>query len=67
MMEKFLCHPIVKGELPPCLVDVTKFKQSQHILGNLKDGLTSHFIGQRHSSLVLAKDIVCTLAASSQP
>jgi hypothetical protein len=43
-MEKFLCHPIVKGWLPSYLVDIAKFKQSQHIWGNLKDGLTSHLV-----------------------
>jgi hypothetical protein len=34
MMEKLLCHPTVKGWLS-YLVDIAKFKQSQHILGNL--------------------------------
>jgi len=45
MMEKLLCHPTVKGWLPLYFVDVAKLKQSQHILGNLKDGLTSHLVG----------------------
>jgi hypothetical protein len=33
-------------------------------MGNLKEGLTIHLIGKRLSNLVLAKDIVCTLASS---
>jgi hypothetical protein len=47
MMEKFLCHPTVNGWLPPYLVHIAKLKQSQHILGNLKDGLTSHLVSQQ--------------------
>jgi hypothetical protein len=44
VMEEFLCHPTMKGWLPPYLVDIAKLKQSQHIVGNLKDGLTSHLV-----------------------
>jgi len=67
VIETFLCHPTMKGWLPPYLVDITKLKQSQHILGNLKDELTFHLVGQRQFNIILAKDIVCILAASSQP
>jgi hypothetical protein len=39
-------------------------RQSQGILGNLKDGLTFHFVGPCQSKLVIAKYIVCMLATS---
>ncbi len=33
---------------------------------HLKEGLTTHLVGQRQSKLVMAKDFVCMLASSSQ-
>jgi hypothetical protein len=45
VMEFVLCHPLVKGFLPPYLEDNAFLKQSQGVLGNLEDGLTSHLVG----------------------
>ncbi len=39
-------------------------RQSQGVLGNLKDGLTSHLVGPCQAKLVMAKDIVYILATS---
>lgn len=61
----FLCHPLVKGFLLPYLEDNALLKQSQGVLGNLKDGLISHLVGLYQSKLVMAKDIMCTLATSA--
>ncbi len=64
-MEKFINLPLMKGFLPPYLQDIAILKQNQQIMVNLK-GLTSHLVGVWQSKLVLAKDIVCTLVASSK-
>jgi hypothetical protein len=64
-MEKFLCHLLVKGFLPPYLEDNALLKQNQGVLGNLKDGLTSHLVGPCQSKLVMAKDIMCRLATTA--
>jgi hypothetical protein len=34
------------------------------VVENLKDGLSTNLVGQHHSKLLVAKDIVCTLATS---
>jgi hypothetical protein len=65
VMEKFLCHPLVKGFLPPYLEDNAFLRQSQGVLGNLKDRLIFPLVGLCQSKLVMAKDIVCTLATSA--
>jgi hypothetical protein len=39
-------------------------RQNQGVLGNLKDGLTSHLVGLCQFKLVMAKDIVYILATS---
>jgi hypothetical protein len=60
-MEKFLCHPLVKGFLPPYLENIALLRHSQGVLGNLKNGLTSHLVGPHQFKLVMVKDIVCML------
>ncbi len=57
-------HPVVKGFLPPYLENIAFLKQSQGVLGDLKDGLTSHLVGSCQYKLVLAKGIVYMLVTS---
>jgi hypothetical protein len=63
VMDKFLCHPLVQDFVPPYFKNVTNLKHSQQILGNLKEGLITHLVGHKW---VMAKDIMCTFASSSQ-
>jgi hypothetical protein len=66
-MDKFLCHPLVKDFLPPYLENIANLKRRYDIVGNLKEAIAFHFIGAHQSNLIISKDIVCTLVASSQP
>jgi hypothetical protein len=59
-----LGHPILKGMLPLYLTNVSITKQNHEVVENLKEGLTSHLISQRQSKLMMAKNIVYTLASS---
>ena len=64
-IEKFLGHGMLTGMLPDFLVDPTQVKLRHSVLGNLKEGMIDHLTAVRESKIVMAKDIVCTLAASS--
>lgn len=57
----------MKDFLPPYLENIANLKQKYEIVGNLKEAITFHFVGPHQYNLVMAKDIVCTLVASSQP
>jgi hypothetical protein len=39
-------------------------KQSERVLGNLKNGLTSHLVDSYQFKFVMAKDIICMLVTS---
>jgi len=65
-IEKFLGHGFLTGMLLDFLVDPTKVKLRHSLLANLKGGMIDHLTGVRESKIVMAKDIVCTLAASSK-
>jgi hypothetical protein len=65
-VDKLLCHPLVQDFVLPYLKNVTNLEHSQKILGNLKEGLITHLVGQCQSKLVMAKDIMCTFDSSSQ-
>lgn len=45
VMDKFLCHPLVKDFVPPYLENITNLKQNYEIVGNLKETVTFHLIG----------------------
>ncbi len=55
---------MVRGFLPPYIENIVLMRQNQGVLGNLKDGLTSHLVGLCQFKLVMAKDIVYILATS---
>jgi hypothetical protein len=65
IMDNFVFHPLVNDFLPPYLANMEVLKQSQAILGNLREALTFHLVGSHQFKLVMAKDIVCTLASCS--
>jgi len=64
MFEKFLGYLLVKGMLPSYCYDISTMKHNQEVVENLKDGLSTHLVGQHHSKLLVAKDNIFTLATS---
>lgn len=64
-IEKLLGQQLLHGMVPDFLVDPSKVKLRHSVLNNLKEGMVDHLIGVRQSKIVMAKDIVCTLASSS--
>jgi hypothetical protein len=49
---------------PKYLKELDSIKCNIEILGNFKYGLTVHLLGSRKIELVVAKDIICTLASN---
>lgn len=64
-IEKLLGQHLLVGMVPDFLVDTDKVKLRHSVMSNLKGGMTDHLLGARQSKIVMAKDIVCTLASSS--
>jgi hypothetical protein len=64
VFKKFLGHSLVKGMLPSYCSNISTVKHNQEVMENLRDGLSTHLVGECHFKLVVAKDIVCTLATS---
>jgi hypothetical protein len=62
---KFLGHSLVKDAIPPFLSDLRIVKQNQSFIDNMKFGIAAHLSGQKPSNIVMAKDILCTLASSA--
>jgi hypothetical protein len=54
----------MKGSLPPYLSDLAAIKQSHEVFLNLKDGMNTHLVGSQSFKVIMAEDIVCTLAVS---
>ena len=63
-IEKFIAHPLIQGMIPDYLSDLPTVKLNYEVIGNIKSGMTSHCVGSRKTDVVVAKDIVCTFAAS---
>lgn len=61
---KFLSHPLMADIVPPFLSDLGAVIQNQEVIRNMKAGISTHLAGSRKSHLVMAKDIICTLASS---
>jgi hypothetical protein len=61
---KFLGHPVVRDIVPTFLQDVSVVHQNHEVIRNMKTGILMHLAGSRKSHLVMAKDIICTLASS---
>jgi hypothetical protein len=53
---------LLEGYVLKYLWDLGKVKQNQVIVDNLKCGLSNHLKGQKTLPIVMAKDIMCTLA-----
>jgi lipid A disaccharide synthetase len=61
---KFLGHPIVREIVLAFLQDLGVVQRKHEMIRNMKTGISMHLAGSRKSHLVMAKDIICTLASS---
>ena len=61
---KFLSHPIMSKIVPPFLQDFNAIHQNHEVIQNIKADISTHLVGSKKSHLVMAKDIICTLASS---
>jgi hypothetical protein len=61
---KFLSHLIMREIVPPFLQDLGIVHQNHEVIRNMKAGISMHLAGSKKSHLVMAKDIICTLASS---
>jgi hypothetical protein len=50
--------------IPEFLKDLDSIKWNLEILNNFKYGLITHLLGSRKIELVVAKNIICTLASN---
>ncbi len=61
--EKSITQPL-DGMIPEFLKDLDSIKWNLEILNNFKYGLITHLLGSRKIELVVAKNIICTLASN---
>jgi hypothetical protein len=68
-VQKFLGHSCMKGMIPPWISNLDTIKVQHYVLSSVREGVREgvrdHLVGVRQSKLVMAKDILCTLASSS--
>lgn len=57
---------MLRGYVPKYLCDLGKFNQNQTIVNNLMFGLSNHLSGKKTTLIVMAKNIVYTLASSNK-
>jgi hypothetical protein len=65
VLQKVLGHSLLKSSIPVFLQDMNLVKHSIEIVQNLSRGLNEHYTGVREQKLIMAKDIVCTLATAN--
>ena len=61
---KFLSHPLMAEIVPPFLSDLGVVHQNQEVICNMKANISTHLARSKKSHVVMAKDIICTLASS---
>lgn len=64
-LEKFLGQQVLGAMVPDFLKNPSEVKMRHSVLTNFREGITDHLVGVRPSNVVMAKDIVCTFAASA--
>jgi hypothetical protein len=55
----------MRDAVPSYLSDLKVFKEYHNIIENIKSAVGTHLYGQKPIQIVMAKDILCTLASSS--
>ena len=56
----------MKEMIPPYLKDLQTIKLQQSNLSSIREGIKNHLVGMKQSKLVMAKDILCTFASTSE-
>jgi hypothetical protein len=65
VIQKCPAHPLVKGMIPKHLFDLSNVQQKHEVLTNVQTCLVMHLTSSCLTKIVVAKDIVCTLASSN--
>lgn len=64
--QKFLGNSHIKRLIPASLSNLDTFMLQDSVLSSVREGLKDHLVGVKPSKIVMAKDILCTFASSSQ-
>ena len=64
--QKFLENSHIKRLIPASLSNLDTFMLQDSVLSSVREGLKDHLVGVKPSKIVMAKDILCTFASSSQ-
>jgi hypothetical protein len=54
------------GMIPPFLNNLELVKLQSNIISSMREGLRDYLVGVKQSKLIMAKDILCTLASSRE-
>jgi hypothetical protein len=65
-VQRFLGHSYMKEMIPPYLKDLQTIKLQQFVFSSIREGIKDHLVGVKQSKLVMAKDILCTFASTSE-
>ena len=55
----------MKAMIPPFLSNLKTVKLQHSIVSSMRTGMRDHLVGSKSSKIVMAKDILCTFALSS--
>jgi hypothetical protein len=64
-IQKFLGHIAMKAMIPPFLSNLKTVKLQHSVVLSVRIGMRDHLVGSKPSKIVIAKDILCTFASSS--
>ena len=64
--QKFLGNNNIKRLIPASLSNLETLMLQDLVLSSVREGLKDHLVGVKASKIVMAKDILCTFASSSQ-
>lgn len=64
-IQKFLGHTAMKTMIPPFLSNLKTVKLQHSVVSSVRTGMRDHLVGSKPSKIVMAKDILCTFASSS--
>jgi hypothetical protein len=64
--QKFLGNSHIKKLIPPSLSNLETFMLQDSVLSSVREGLKDYLVGVKPSKIVMAKDILCTFASSSE-
>jgi hypothetical protein len=65
-VHRFLAHNYMEDMIPSYLKDLETIKLQHSVFSSVREGIRDHLVGIKQSKLVMAKDILCTFASSSE-